>query len=182
MKAVLNRALRLVRRAVDEGRACIHRLEPSPPAGSSLERTFANLLGDMTTGRVPRLRIFVHGAPLTLNPAIQQRLFLIVHEAATNALRHSEATKIEVEVQYLHDALRVVVRDNGCGINPEAFQRRSDLHRGLCGMRDQAEKIGAQFGSRRGVGTEVCVAVPEIARSSIHGRGPSKEVRGHTSS
>jgi signal transduction histidine kinase len=33
-----------------------------------------------------------------------------VHEAATNALRHSEATKIEVEVQYLHDALRVVVR------------------------------------------------------------------------
>lgn len=51
MKAVLNRALRLVRRTVDEGRACIHRLEPSPPTGSSLERTVAKLLGDMTTGR-----------------------------------------------------------------------------------------------------------------------------------
>jgi len=134
--------------------ARIYRLAPSPPAGSSLERAVANLLGDMTTGRVPRLRIFVQGAPLTLNPAIQQRLFLIVHEAATNALRHSEATKIEGEVQYLHDALRVVVRDNGCGINPEAFQRRSDLHRGLCGVRDQAERIGAQFGirSKPGVG------------------------------
>jgi|SRR5579872_4561507 len=83
MKAVLNRALGLVRRAVDERRSCIHRLEPSPPAGSSLERTVANLLGDMTTGRVPRFRIFVQGAPLTLNPPIQQQLFLIVHEAAT---------------------------------------------------------------------------------------------------
>jgi hypothetical protein len=75
MKAVLNRALRLVRRAVDEGRAYIHRLEPSPPAGSSLERTVANVLGNMTTGRVPRLRIFVQGAPLTLNPATSSDSF-----------------------------------------------------------------------------------------------------------
>ena len=114
------------------------------------------------------------GRSADTEPPIRQQLFLIVHQAATNALRHSEATKIEVEVQYLHDALRVVVRDNGCGINPEAFQRRSDLHRALCGMRDQAEKIGAQFGiwSKPGVGTEVCVAVPEIAKRSVDGRGP----------
>ena len=59
--------------------------------------------------------------------------------------------------------------------NLGAFQRRSDLHRGPCGMRDQAEKIGAQFGiwSKPGVGTEVCVAVPEIAKRSVNGRGPS---------
>ena len=175
MKAALNRALRLVRRAVDEGCACMQGRDPASPAGSSLERAVANLLGDMTSGRVPRLRIFVQGEPLTLNLLIQQQLFLIVREAATNALRHSEATKIEVEVQYLSDALRVVVRDNGCGINPEAFQRRIDSHRGLCGMRDRAEKIGARFGiwSRPGVGTEVCVAVPDIAKRSIHGRGAS---------
>jgi signal transduction histidine kinase len=90
---------------------------------------------------------------------------LIVRDAATNAIRHSEATKIEVEVQYLNDALRVVVRDNGCGMNPEAFRTRSDSHRGLCGMRDQAEKIGARFGiwSSLGVRTEVCVALRDIA-------------------
>lgn len=119
----------------------------------------------MTTGRVPRLRIFVQGEPLTLNPPIQHQLLLIVRDAATNAIRHSEATKIEVEVQYLNDALRVVVRDNGCGMNPEAFRTRSDSHRGLCGMRDQAEKIGARFGiwSRLGVRTEVCVALRDIA-------------------
>jgi signal transduction histidine kinase len=126
----------------------------------------------MTTGRVPRLQIFVQGEPMTLNPAIQQQLFLIVREAATNALRHSEATKIEVEFQYLHHALRVAVRDNGCGINPEAFRKRSDSPRGLCGMRDQAEKIGARFGiwSGPGVGTEVCVALPDIASYSSNGR------------
>jgi anti-sigma regulatory factor (Ser/Thr protein kinase) len=63
-----------------------------------------------------RLRIFVQGKPRTLNPAIHEQLFLIGREAVINALRHSEATKIEVEVQYLRDLLRVLVRDNGCGI------------------------------------------------------------------
>ena len=57
-----------------------------------------------------------------------------------NALRHSQATKIEVEVQYLRDLLRVFVRDNGCGINPEADQKASDSHWGLRGMRERARK------------------------------------------
>jgi hypothetical protein len=55
------------------------------------------------TGRGPRLLVFVQGKPWTLNPAIQEQLFLIGREAAMNALRHSQATKIEVEVQYLRD-------------------------------------------------------------------------------
>ena len=64
MKATLNRAMRPVRRAADGGRACIQGLYTASPAGSSLERAVANLLGDMTTGRVPRLRILFQGAPL----------------------------------------------------------------------------------------------------------------------
>ena len=75
MKATLNRAMRLVRQAVDEGRACIQGLYTASPAGSNLERAVANLLGDMTTGRVPRLRISVQGAPLTLNPPISSNSF-----------------------------------------------------------------------------------------------------------
>ena len=175
MKDALNCALRLLRRAVNDGRACIQGLYTASPADSSLERAVANLLGDMTTGRVPRLRIFVQGEPMTLNPPIQQQLSLIVREAATNALCHSGATKIELEVQYLHDALRVVVRDNCCGINLDTFQRGSGSHRGLCRMRDQAEKIGAQFGiwSRPGVGTEMRVAIADIAKRSNQGRGTS---------
>jgi len=87
---------------------------------------------------------------------------MIGREAVMNALRHSEATKIEVEVQYLRDLLRVLVRDNGCGINPEALQKQSDSHWGLSGMRERAENIGARFdiSSRTGAGTEVRVAVP----------------------
>jgi len=161
-KAALSRALRLVHQAIDEGRAALLGVHTDSPAPSSLERAFSNLLSEVTTGRGPRLRVFVQGKQWTLNPAIQEQLFLIGREAAMNALRHSQATKIEVEVQYLRDLLRVFVHDNGRGINPDALQKESDSHWGLRGMGERAENIGARFGvwSRQGAGTEVRVAVP----------------------
>jgi signal transduction histidine kinase len=173
-RPALSRALRLVRRAIDEGRAAIRGLHTASPAPSSLEEAFSNLLSEVTTGRRPRLRVFVRGKPRRLNPAIQEQLILIGREAVMNALRHSEATKIEVEVQYRRDLLRVFVRDNGCGINPEAVQKESDSHWGLRGMRERAGNIGARFGiwSRTGAGTEVRVAVPfDVERRATHDPG-----------
>jgi len=161
-KPALSSALRLVNQAIDEGRAAIQGIPRTSTAPSGLKQAFSNLLSEVATGRDLRLRVFVEGEPWALNPAIQEQLFLIGREAAMNALRHSQATKIEVEVQYLRDLLRVFVRDNGRGINPEAVQKESDSHWGLRGMRERAENIGARFGvlSRVGAGTEVRVAVP----------------------
>jgi signal transduction histidine kinase len=161
-KPALCRALRLVRQAIDEGRAAIRGVHTASPAPSSLEQAFSDVLSEVTTGRGLRLRFFVQGKPRTLNPGIQEQLFLIGREALMNALRHSDATTIEVEVQYQRDLLRVFVRDNGRGINPDAVQKESDSHWGLRGMRERAEDIGARFciWSRIGAGTEVRVDVP----------------------
>lgn len=166
-KPALNRALHLVHRAIDEGRAAMLGLRTASPAPPSLEQVFSNLLREVTTGRGPQLRVFIQGEPWTLSPAIQDQLFLIGREAVMNALRHSEATEIEVEVQYLGDLLRVFVRDNGCGINPEAAQKKSDSHWGLRGMRDRAENIGARFAIRRrpAGGTEVALSFRLTSRA-----------------
>ena len=109
-----------------------------------------------------RARVFVQGEPRALNPSIREQIFLIGREAVMNALRHSQATQIEIEVQYLRNLLRVSICDNGCGIEPEAVQKAGDSHWGLRGMRQRAENIGAGFGiwSRSGAGTEVRVTVP----------------------
>jgi len=162
-KPALISALRLVRQAIDEGRAAIRGIHTASPAPSSLEEALSTLLNEVVPlGRGVRLRIFVQGNPRALNPAIQEQLLMIGREAVMNALRHSHATKIEVEVQYLRDLVRVFVRDNGHGINPEALQKEGDSHWGLRGMKERAENIGARFGvwSRLGAGTEVRVAVP----------------------
>jgi len=161
-KPVLSRALVLVRRAIVEGRKAIRGLPMASTAPASLEEALSKFLGEVAPGQGTQIRIFVQGRTRELNPAIQEQLFLIGREAVMNALRHSEATNIEVEIQYLRDFLRVLVRDNGCGIRPEAVLKESDSHWGLRGMRQRAENIGAQFEvwSRIGVGTEVRVSVP----------------------
>ena len=179
-KPTLKRALRLVHRAIDEGRAAIRGIHTASSAPSSLEEALSNLLNEVAPDRGSPLRIFVLGKSRTLNPEIQEELFLIGREAVMNALRHSQATKIEVEIQYLRDLLRVFVRDNGRGIKAEAVQRESDSHWGLRGMRKRAEHIGARFEiwSKTGAGTEVRVAVRvDGARLTTHDCGPS-EARG----
>lgn len=161
-KPALSRALVLVRRAMDEGRAAMRGLRTASPVPTSLAQAFSNLFEEVAPGRGTQIRIFVQGRTCQLSPAIREQLFLIGREAITNALHHSDATSIEVEIQYLPDFLCVLIRDNGCGIKPEAVQKESDSRWGLRGMRRRAENIGAQFDIRSqiGSGTEVRVAIP----------------------
>ena len=161
-KPTLSRALVLVRRAMDEGRKAMRGLPTASTAPVSLEEAFSKLLEEVTPGQCTDVRIFVQGSARELSPAICEQLFLIGREAVMNALRHSEAKNIEIEIQYLPDLMRVLVRDNGCGIKPESVQKDSDSHWGVRGMRQRAESIGAQFDvwSQIGAGTEVRVGVP----------------------
>ncbi|MBV8834523.1 MAG: response regulator [Acidobacteriaceae bacterium] len=161
-KPALSTALHLVSRAIDEGRAAVRGLHTPAPAPASIEQAFSNLLDEVTPARGVRPQVFVQGKTRALHQVIQEQLFLIGREALMNALRHSEATKIEIEVQYLSSLVGLSVRDNGRGINPEGVQKLKSSHWGLRGMRERAERIGARFGicSRPGEGTEVRVAVP----------------------
>jgi signal transduction histidine kinase len=161
-KPALSRALHLVYQAISEGRAAMRGLRTVSPALSTLDQALSNLIKEVNAECGPRLRLSVDGEPEALNPAVQAQLFLICREAVMNALRHSGATEIDVEVQYPGDGVCVFVRDNGCGIDAAATLRKSDSHWGLCGMRERAENIGAQFDlrNRRSGGTEVALAVP----------------------
>ena len=122
----------------------------------SLEQALSELWEEFTPGGT-RYQIFVLGKPKTLKPAIKEQIYLIGREAVLNALRHSGAAAIEAEVEYSARRLRVVVRDNGCGIDPQAVRSSPHSHWGLLGMRERAACVGAQLRvwSRPGGGTEV---------------------------
>jgi signal transduction histidine kinase len=56
----------------------------------------------------------------------------------------------------------MLVRDNGCGIDPLVLQSGRDGHWGLSGMRERAEKMGVRLKvwSSSSAGTEVELTVP----------------------
>ena len=131
-----------------------------PPEG--LEQALCCLSEEFAPGGGVRFRVIVTGQPRLLKPAFQEQIYLIGREALINALRHSEASSIEAEVEYLPRQLRVVVRDNGCGMDPKLVTCGGHAHWGLVGMRERAAGIGAQFRiwSRLGAGTEVEISLP----------------------
>jgi signal transduction histidine kinase len=156
----LGNALRVIRRVLEEGRSVFQARVPEF-APSSIEQELSGFLRQFSNCVVP-CEVCVAGHPKQLKPAIQEQINLIGREALVNALLHSGATCIEAEVEYLPRRLRVVVRDNGRGIDPQVARTRSDAHRGLVGMRDRAKSIGAKLTiwSRPGAGTEVEISLP----------------------
>jgi signal transduction histidine kinase len=89
-------------------------------------------------------------------------VYRIGREAVVNAFRHAEARKIELVLEYAPSGLRLVVRDDGRGIDASVLQSGTDGHWGLTGMRERADRIGARFKawSRAGAGTEIELSVP----------------------
>lgn len=139
-------------------------------ASMSIEEALFGLWREIRSAAGAPFCVLVEGRPKIMHPAIQQQICLIGREALVNALRHSEATRIEAEVQYLLRRLRVAVRDNGCGFDQKVVRAGRDRHRGLLGMHERAESMGAQLRiwSRPGAGTEVEISVP--ADIAVQGR------------
>lgn len=97
-----------------------------------------------------------------MHPLIRDEAYRIGREALSNAFRHSQANKIEVELEYTAKHLRILVRDDGTGIDMNVLQTGKDGHWGLAGMRERAESIGARLKvlSRVQAGTEVELFIP----------------------
>ena len=126
-------------------------------------------------------RVAVEGERHDLEPLLQDEVYRMARELLRNAFQHAEANQIEAEIRYEHRMLRVHVRDDGKGIDPEILKAGGrDGHWGLIGMRERAKRIGARldFWSEVGAGTEVQLTVPApIAYRSVHRNRWSKVFR-----
>ena len=77
--------------------------------------------------------MIVDGQPRPLHPVLRDEVYRIGREALVNAFRHSGAKSIEMEIEYASSQLRMLVRDNGCGIDPQMLHSGRDGHWGLSG-------------------------------------------------
>ena len=161
-KPALDSAAVRMRLVINEARDILQGLRSSAIEAMSLEQALSCLREEFTPGGGIKFRVFVTGKPRVLKPEIQEQIYFIGREALINALRHSNATSIEAEIEYLPRRMRVLIRDNGCGMNPQVATRGRNSHWGLVGMRERADGIGAQFRiwSRAGAGTEVELSLP----------------------
>ena len=160
-KPYVNRVLDMMGRVIREGRNTVQGLRSSDWGSQDLEHAFSRIHEELAISKRARFRVIVEGMPRPLRPVIGDDIYLIGREALANAVHHSGASEIEVELEYAANQLRLLVRDNGCGIASEALLAR-DGHWGLLGMRERTERIGARLRilSRAAAGLEIELSVP----------------------
>jgi signal transduction histidine kinase len=95
-----------------------------------------------------------------LPAAVEIALYRVVQEALTNAVRHSRATSVRVEIEQRVDGLHGMIADDGVGFEVDACVRNGGL--GLRGMRERLEAVGGSLRiiSAPGSGAEIRFGLP----------------------
>ena len=161
-KPLVGRVMKLMAQVIDEGRDAVRGLRSTSGNIDALDTAFSRAGQEFGNNVVKDYRVIVEGAPRELHPIIRDEAYRIGREALANAFRHSHANKIEIELDYSTKHLRILVRDDGAGIDQQVLQTGKDGHWGLAGMRERAENIGARLKvwSRTNAGTEVELLIP----------------------
>ncbi len=130
-----------------------------PEVRRGLEAALANLLRDYVPPTV-EASLSVEGEETLVPPEIRNQLFLILREAIRNAVTHSGAAHIAVEVDTGQERVVGRVEDDGRGFDPDEI--RTAGTGGLRAMSERATLVGATFdvSSAPGSGTKIKVSVP----------------------
>src|ERR1700686_2974373 len=117
----LETVIEQARRAVTEGRDAVLGLRSSTVGASNLALAISalgeELAADQSGQNCPEFCVRVEGTSRDLAPLVRDEVNRIASEALRNAFRHAHAGRIEVEIRYDQRQLRMVVRDNGKGID-----------------------------------------------------------------
>ena len=150
---------RLATEALQEMRSLIFELRPAELDAEGLVPTLRKRVDVLRRVYHKEIDLEVRGER-RLDPKDEKQLFRIVQEALNNALKHSDAETLEVELTMQNGRVVASIRDDGVGFDPEAARRRSG-RLGLTSMRERVEELGGELEirSRPGEGTEVRVEV-----------------------
>ncbi len=109
-----------------------------------------------------RLEVQTSGDRHALTEVVEENLLRIGQEAVTNVVKHADATRLNVELQFARGNVVLLVRDDGKGFDAAHPAGPRDGHFGLLGMSERAARLGGQLvvTSAPGAGTSVRAEIP----------------------
>jgi len=109
-----------------------------------------------------KFEVSAKGRVRPLSETVEENLLRIAQESLTNAIKHSAATAVKIELDYGPKTVTLEVQDNGHGFEQSKSAGPGEGHFGLLGISERAKRLGAELAveSEPGRGTRVRVKVP----------------------
>jgi two-component system, NarL family, sensor kinase len=150
--SVFRNALEMLDGSIRELRRVAHNLMPESLMRYGLKPALSDFCGS-----VSHVNLHFFGEERRLEEKFEVTAFRIVQELVNNAIKHSEASQVNVQVIIESDRLNLVVQDNGKGFDPAKTDTTQTT--GLSSIRSRVESLGGQMEliSSPGRGTEVQV-------------------------
>jgi signal transduction histidine kinase len=151
---------RLAAEASSELREIVVGQRPADLAGDGLDRALRKQVELLDRVHEPVMRFAGCDCVPKLTEQGQEAVYRIAQEAMHNALRHADATRIDVVLTADDEMTVLLVTDDGGGFAPASTLAGRRL--GLASMRERAEAAGGTLTvmSEPGGGTTVRLAVP----------------------
>jgi signal transduction histidine kinase/ligand-binding sensor domain-containing protein len=146
---------------IRDARHSIRNLRAQMPQ-RKLVPALSHITEELRRDRSVNVSLDIHGVAFPMAEPDEEELIRIVNEALTNAVRHSQASTLNVDVSFLADAIEIAIVDDGRGFDPHTTELMVHDHWGLASMQERAEQIGAEFrlDSQPGKGTRIHVRLP----------------------
>jgi two-component system, NarL family, sensor histidine kinase UhpB len=149
-------------RLYDAMHSLIPRLMPLSLDTLGLAETLENLVRDWQR-RYPSIALTVrHELPNDLGPSVALAIYRVVQEGLINALRHAQASQVEVSLESDAKRIIVTVSDDGVGL-PREWARPG--HFGLRGLAERVEHLGGKvsLANREPRGASLVAEIPFAA-------------------
>ncbi|MCD9625380.1 GAF domain-containing sensor histidine kinase [Rhabdothermincola salaria] len=129
-------------------RTTIFELQRDRIPGRSIRREVLDLVTETTESTSLEAVVRFEGpVDLTVPEGVADQLVAVVREAATNVVKHAEASAVDIRVRVGDDTLTLTVIDDGVGV---PLERRADGN-GLGNLRHRAERLGGSMAVDHGV-------------------------------
>lgn len=134
--ARLNRTLDDLQTIIEEIRTTIFRLKSTAVTDGNFRQQLQQVIADLTENRDIVTTVRMDGPMSAIAGELAEQAEAVATEAISNAIRHSGASRLTVEV-VAADMFTLTITDNGCGV-PDDNRRRS----GLANMAHRADQLG----------------------------------------
>ena len=162
-----------ITKVVAEVRQSVLSLRTSIGESASLGAAIASIARGLSETSGIAIQVTVDEHTGRLRPEVEAELFRITQEAMNNAIKHSQASAVEVHCQVYAPSARITIIDNGRGMQ----QSRTDSH-GLKIMRERARLINAELAINTNPAGGLSVSVQVGADTGAAPTGPRAEVKG----
>ncbi len=161
----VDKSLQMVDKAVDEVRTISHNLMPNALATHGFSVAIKDMIEALQSS--DKMEVSLHSDDLSVEESIAANLYRAVQEVVNNALKYSQASKLDIAIEQHEGILQINIQDNGIGFDTSRIGEFGGI--GWQNIYSRIEVLGGVVNliSKLGEGTKVVISVPNATTNQV---------------